>query len=153
MDKIRANNNDRLLSWKSFRYRKLILGCPSSYEDLICFFRVLSSKQKSRQNQEGRNLPSKKSPGNDYKFSQPLINFSNYVYLCRNERAQEAPDSRVLINFSPWSRQGLAFSRTQAHQDVQPRLMESISQGVHGQLDVRLVWGARILWGAWAGRR
>lgn len=81
--------------------RKLTLLLALKLWRSVCFLSVLSSKQKTRQNQECRNLHSKSSPSNDSKFPQVLIIFPNYVYICRNKRAQEAVDSGVFTSFHP----------------------------------------------------
>lgn len=50
-------------------------------EDLTCCLDVLSSKQKTRWNQEGRRLHSNNSPSNDPDLSQPLMIALSCVYV------------------------------------------------------------------------
>lgn len=111
----------------------------------IWFLSVLSGKQKTRHNQEGRNWHSKSSPSNDSKFSRALVIFPNCVYICRNERAQEVPDSGVFISFHPLilARLGI-FKNTNASRCTTNAVGLHLP-GCHGELAAKLVWGTQTL--------
>lgn len=84
-------------------------------------------------------MHSKKSPHNDSKFSQTLINFPNYVYLCRNESAQEAPDSKVFIVLPLINARYGIFKNTSSSKCT-TKTDGLYLPRVHGQSGVRLVW-------------
>lgn len=119
----------------------------------VRFLSVPSSKQKTKQNQEGRNLHSKNSPSNDSKFSHALIIFPNYVYICRHERAQEALDLEVFISFHPLiiARLGI-FKNTSVSRYTTKAIGFYLPGGSWWIGRVRPEWETQTLWGVWAER-